>query len=105
MKPILAEHNLNRLEAKYAQALEMQKRLGEIVDYKIHPFGLRLADKTFYHPDFLIVYTDRFEIHETKGFMRDDANVKIKVAAAQFPWIKFKLVTWSKAECWQIKGY
>ena len=31
------------------------------------------------------------EIHETKGFMQDDANVKLKVAACSFPFV-FRLV-------------
>lgn len=106
MKPILpGTEGLNRLEARYAQELELMKRAGVIIDYKIHPFGLRLADKTFYHPDFMLVFPDRFEIHETKGFLRDDANVKIKVAAAQFPWMKFKMVFWDKREGWKVKEY
>jgi hypothetical protein len=34
--------------------------------------------------------------YETKGFMRDDAIVKIKTAAKQFPMFTFVLVTRKK---------
>lgn len=36
------------------------------------------------------------EFHETKGFWREDARVKIKVAAQQFPCFVFKGVKKSK---------
>lgn len=32
------------------------------------------------------------EFHEVKGFMRDDARVKFKVAAALYPWFEWVLV-------------
>lgn len=95
------ENGLNKLEQAYADELEMQRQRGEIELWKAHPFGLRLANKTFYHPDFLVMLTDgSLEIHETKGFMRDDANVKLKVAAAQFPFV-FRLVK-KKGKTWKI---
>ena len=74
----------------------------EIVDYRYEPMGLRLGFKTFYKPDFLVIKKDRFEIHECKGFMRDDANVKLKVAAQAFPWFKFFLVR-RAGKSWDIK--
>lgn len=40
---------------------------------------------------------------ETKGHMRDDAAVKLKVAAAQYPEIKFHLVTRAKGAGWAIQ--
>ena len=35
--------------------------------------------QTYYNPDYLVIYPGHFEIHEVKGFWRDDARVKIKV--------------------------
>jgi len=105
MKPILNRHDgLNRTEAAYADYLELLKKAGEIEGWMAHPFGLRLADKTFYHPDFLVICKDQFEIHEVKGFFRDDANVKLKVAVAMFPWFQFKLVR-KAGKGWDIKSY
>jgi len=39
-----------------------------------------------------VTFEDRIELHETKGFMRDDAAVKLKVAADKFPEFLFVLV-------------
>lgn len=83
---------MNKLEAKYADHLEMQKRHGDIIEYWFDCVKLRLAEKTFYTPDFLVLTKDlNLEIHETKGFWEDDARVKIKVAADKFPF-KFKAI-------------
>lgn len=47
---------------------------------------LRLADNTFYSPDFAVMMSDgRMQMHEVKGFWQDDARVKIKVAADLYP--------------------
>jgi hypothetical protein len=64
---------------------------------------LRLADKTFYTPDyFLMRKTGELECHEVKGFWEDDARVKIKVAAEKFPFrfvaVKAKRGAWEYEE-------
>lgn len=85
--------DLNKTEQAYADTLELMKRAGTIKWYMAKPFKLRLADRTTYEPDFgLVLKDDRFEIHEVKGFWRDDARVKIKVAASLFPF-RFFAVT------------
>lgn len=77
---------MNKLEADYAQMLEFRKRAGEILWYEFEAIKLRLADNTFYSPDFLVLLASgELEIHETKGFWEEDARVKIKVAAEKFP--------------------
>ena len=87
---------MNKLEAAYAARLESLKLAGEIADYRFECIKLRLADKTFYTPDFMVLMPDfSFEMHEVKGFWEDDARVKIKVAAAQFP---FKFVAVKKTK-------
>lgn len=84
--------HMNRLESSYAQHLELLKRSGEILNYWYESVKLRLADKTFYTPDFFVMKNDcSLEMHETKGFMMDDANVKLKVANELYPF-KFVLV-------------
>jgi hypothetical protein len=93
MKPLPVDIYANKTEAAYGNLLELRKMAGEIVDYKYEPLKFRLADRTYYTPDFLVVHTTHFEIHETKGFWKDDARVKIKVAAEQFPWFIFWAVT------------
>ena len=79
--------DMNRLETDYAWRLEMLKRAGEIADYAFEPVKLRLADRTFYTPDFMVIMPDGvIEFHETKGFWQDDARVKIKGAAELHPY-------------------
>lgn len=80
---------LNKTEAAYAQELEARKIAGEVVWYKFEGLKLRLADNTFYTPDFAVMLADcSLECHEVKGsltYIQDDAMVKIKVAADMYP--------------------
>lgn len=81
---------LNRTEAAYRAHLDGLVRSGAVLDYRFEAVKLRLADNTFYSPDFVVQLADRtLEVHEVKGFWTDDARVKIKVAAALFPWFRF----------------
>ncbi|WP_430233936.1 DUF1064 domain-containing protein [Nitrosomonas communis] len=77
---------LNGTELAYQKVLEARMQAGELAWYKFEGIKLRLADKTFYSPDFAVMLANgEMEIHEVKGFMTDDANVKIKIAADMYP--------------------
>lgn len=79
---------MNKLEREYADRLEERKQAGEVQWYAFEAVKLRLADKTFYTPDFAVMLADdQIELHEAKGFWEDDARVKIKVAASLFPFV------------------
>ena len=81
---------MNKTEAGYALLLEARKRAGQVQDYWFEGLTLKLAHDTRYTPDFFVVLADgSCELHEVKGFMRDDANVKLKVAARLFPFPVF----------------
>lgn len=85
---------MNSTEAAYAELLEGQRLAGDIASYAFESVKLRLADKTWYTPDFFVVYPDgAAEFVEVKGFWRDDARVKFKVAAEQHQWARFTAVT------------
>ena len=90
--PIQKPHGMNKDEAEYACILEMMKRSGDIIDYKFESVKFTLADRTTYMPDFIVIFPGHIEFHEIKGFLRDDANVKFKVAATLFPWFVFKML-------------
>lgn len=79
----------NKTETAYGAVLEMRKRAGEIAWYAFEGVKLRLADLTFYTPDFAVMLTSgELEMHEVKGakaIFQDDAKVKVKVAAELFP--------------------
>ena len=85
---------MNKTEAAYADYLDLLESSGEILRWDFEALKLRLAPSTFYTPDFLVVMADgTMELREVKGFWRDDARVKIKVAARMFPMFRFVAVT------------
>lgn len=97
---------MNRTEAKYADYLEKQRLAGEIVKWGYEKLKLRLGQnwKTTYTPDFLVITNDlEIEFHDCKGGggWEEDARVKIKVAAEQFPEFLFVGMTLKKGrwEC------
>lgn len=95
---------MNKTEAAYARQLEVWRHEGVVLWYEFEPVKLRLAEKTFYTPDFMVMRADgEIEIHEVKGFWEDDARVKIKVAADKFPF-KFKAVT-MKSGRWETEEF
>lgn len=77
---------MNKTEQAYATTLDNLKSEGVIAWFKFEGVKLRLADNTFYTPDFAVMRADgTMEMHEVKGFWTDDARVKIKVAADMYP--------------------
>lgn len=91
----LKSGQMNKTEAAYGQHLELRKRAGEIAWYKFEGLKLRLADNTFYSPDFFVMLSSgELEVHEVKGakgIFTDDARVKVKVAAELYPFA-FKVI-------------
>ena len=78
---------------------------GEVLHYEFEPLKLRLADKTFYTPDFMVVRRDGLiELHEVKGFWEDDARVKIKVAAKQH-WMFTFVGVQRKGAHWSLEAF
>ena len=97
---------MNKTEARYAALLDAQVLAGTLHAWRYEAIKLRLADNTYYTPDFWLVYPDgACGFDEVKGFWRDDARVKIKVAAEQFPWFRFRAASWSKAMGWQVEDF
>ena len=77
---------MNKTEKAYAEHLQALKNLGGVKWFKFEGVKLRLADNTFYTPDFVVMDCDGvIEMHEVKGFWRDDARAKIKIAADMYP--------------------
>lgn len=96
--------SMNKTEARYALHLTDLLRLGQVARFDFEPEKLRLADRTFYTPDFRVLLPDgSVEFHEVKGFWEDDARVKIKVAADQHPYT-FVGVLW-KGGLWQKEEF
>ncbi|MCZ4064110.1 DUF1064 domain-containing protein [Oxalobacter aliiformigenes] len=99
---------MNKTEAEYAEHLEILKRTGEIAWYRFEGMKFRLADNTFYTPDFAVMRPDgELEMHEVKGFWRDDARVKIKVAADIYPveFVAVKKKTRREGLGWEMEHF
>jgi len=107
-QPKEPKQRANQTEKRYEQDfLWPAYQRGEIWNYRFEPLKLRLADNTFYTPDFLVVKVTGLEIHEIKGgFEREDARVKWKTAAELFPWFQFVVARWlGKKKGWKIEKY
>jgi hypothetical protein len=108
---------MNRTEQRYADHLEMRRLGGEVLWYAFGAISFRLAPKTHYHPDFLVMLADdSLEVHEVKGSVRnrqtgvtkplveDDAAVKIKVAAERYPF-RFVMAWEERGVGWVFRDY
>lgn len=97
---------MNQTERRYSEHLESRKMKGEILWFKFDCINLRLAEKTFYKPDFFVMTSDNeLQVHEVKGHWEDDALVKIKVASDMYPFL-FKSVHWnSKNNAWDFREF
>lgn len=97
---------MNQTEARYAGRLDALKRMGQVAAWAYEAVKLRLADKTFYTPDFLVIMADGgMELHEVKGHWEDDARVKIKVAARLHPWFVFRAVKAVRDGQWEYEDF
>jgi hypothetical protein len=77
---------MNKLESRFAQeVLILEQAVGQIKDYKYEAIKLKLANGSWYTPDFDVYMPDGMLVfYEIKGHWREAARVRIKVAADQF---------------------
>lgn len=85
---------MNGIETRFSKFLDQIQRQGEIVRWGYEEVTFKLAPATSYTPDFLIILPNRhWVLVETKGFLRDDAAIKFKIAAEKYPehsWLMLK---------------
>jgi hypothetical protein len=92
-------NEMNLTERAYSDILEAQRLDGKIAYWEYERVKLKLADNTFYTPDFFVILPDgQVEFHEVKAMTskgvllaEDDAKVKIKVAADQYWMFVFRI--------------
>lgn len=94
---------MNKTEAQYAEHLECERLSGRLAWWAFEPIKLKLADSTFYTPDFaLLMPNGQLVLDDVKGrkgdsyFCQEDSKLKVKVAAQAFPMV-FRFV-------WPLKG-
>ncbi len=99
---------MNKTESAYDQHLALLQHAGEIQWRKFEGLKLRLADNTFYTPDFAVMAADGvMEVHEVKGFWQDDARAKIKIAADMYPFrfLAIKAKTKKDGGGWAVETF
>lgn len=93
------KRGMNRWEKAYANHLSQLEDLLQIETYWFEPMKLKLADGTYYTPDFGVMRGGKLEFHEVKGFMREAARVRLNVAVEKFPFpfylVKKARIGWS----------
>lgn len=92
------EKKLNKTEKRFLDWLWQRALPGQYIG--VQSITLKLADDCRYTPDFVTIFQGDIRAYEVKGFWRDDAKVKIKVAARMFP-MRFVVVQWIKGQ-WQF---
>jgi hypothetical protein len=96
---------MNKTEVAYDAHLQEQHHAGQVLWHKFEGVKLRLANNTFLTVDFAVLpSTGVIELHEVKGWMMDDANVKLKVAASIYPF-RFILVRKKKGGGWEREEF
>lgn len=85
VKVAKGDDGMNKLERAYSLHLADRRHAGEVWDYLFDAANFRLGERCFYKPDFLVFLADgSLEAHEAKGFMEEDALVKIRAFVDKF---------------------
>ncbi len=93
------------LERDYHGHLKACLLGGEILGFAFEAVRLKLADGCTYTPDFLIITIDGLPmLHEVKGYWREDAKIKYKVAADMYAdRFEFRVVT-REGGTWRLEA-
>ena len=92
------EAKLNKTEAGFLAYLRALRK----TCIGVQNITLKLANDCRFTPDFSYIEGGRLILIDVKGFQREDALIKIKVAARQFSWIEFQIVTKTK-NGWDVR--
>lgn len=103
----------NATEKAYRSHLGALATAGKVLWFDYEPCNFKLAPKTYWTPDFLVLDADSLElqVHEVKAKWKKEkgphieaaGNVKIKVFADLYPLRCF--VVWQENGSWQRKEY
>lgn len=103
------DRGMNKTEMAYRRHLEGEKREGRILWFDYECMKLRLADRCFYTPDFMVMDADGHIIFvDTKALWKsigkpgiaEDALIKMKGVAEKYPMFTFK-ATWEQDGIWK----
>ncbi len=84
----------SKWEAQYHQHLELLEKTKAIAWFGYECIRLRLADGAYFTADFPVLTTHgQLVMCEVKGFWREAAKLRVKVAAKEFPWLRIEVIT------------
>jgi hypothetical protein len=99
---------MNKSETAFAFALDLRRKAGEVKGWKFEAIKLKLADNTYFIPDFNVEMTNgdlvmvevkRLWKGKSAPHWEDDARVKIKIAAEMFRgWFQFYGAHWDGSQ-------
>ncbi len=96
--------SLNKTEGRYYDLLLLEQSRGKLVAFRFHAITLVLGPDCRYTPEVMVIRQDgTIEFHEVKGpYIRngDDGMVKLRAAAAAFPWFRFYLAQEDNLKRW-----
>jgi hypothetical protein len=96
---------MNKTESAFSDHLRMQEIEGTVLCHRFEGVTLKIANDCRYTPDFMVMGVGgEITFYEVKGFWRDDARVKIKVAARTFPEFRFIGVQ-KKGQHWIMEDF
>lgn len=99
IRPSSDEQKLNKTEAWRLAHL----RALNVPALGVQNITLKLGDDCRFTPDFnYLGPSGEMVFEDVKGFQRDDALVKIKVAARLFPWARFLIVKKNGKVDWDV---
>jgi len=95
----------SKLEQRYAGHLQKRLYAGDISDWAHERMKFRIGKRCWYTPDFMVIAADGvMELHEVKGWARDDAKVKFRAAAEFMPYFRWFWVT-EEGGAWKVEEY
>lgn len=99
------DDGLNKLERAFWERLRLAERAGYFDATYCHAMKLQvIGTRRWYTPDFEAMGHDatRLCIYEVKGWMREDAELKLIAAAARYPFWDWALVRRVRRE-WELR--
>lgn len=96
---------MNKTERRYSLRLDAFRMGKEILWWAFESIKFRLADRTWYTPDFVIIRRDKsMEFHEVKGgFIYDDSKVKFKTCREIYSQLgTWRMMQWKGGEWREI---
>jgi hypothetical protein len=96
-----AKRGMNQTEKQFYLRLVSDYPAANIIKYE--PIKLRIGERCWYTPDFLVVDEDGLcYFFEVKGgHIWDDSKVKFRAAQEQYPWFGFQMWQKKKGGLWK----